>query len=158
MNIYLAARWSRREELRQYATALTNLGHHVTSRWLYTERSAAQNQCLMDLEDLFHAECCLNFTENPDAKPCQRGGRHVEFGLALSSGKRVVVIGPRENIFHHHPRIEWYPTWDAFLGDFHPVATAAKVKTADELLQRYDSAAQMLRETVAELLKITRSG
>jgi hypothetical protein len=29
------------------------------------------------------------------------GGRHVEFGLALAQGKRVIIVGPRENVFHY---------------------------------------------------------
>lgn len=33
-----------------------------------------------------------------------RGGRHVEFGIALASAMDIVVIGPHENIFH------WMPT------------------------------------------------
>lgn len=30
-----------------------------------------------------------------------RGGRHVEFGIALEREIPIFVIGPRENIFHY---------------------------------------------------------
>lgn len=44
-----------------------------------------------------------------------RGGRHVEFGLAIAWEKRIVVIGPRENIFHWLPMVEHYPNFDTFI-------------------------------------------
>ena len=44
-----------------------------------------------------------------------RGGRHVEFGMAIAAQKRIVVIGPRENIFHWLPMIEQFDTFDAFM-------------------------------------------
>jgi hypothetical protein len=34
-----------------------------------------------------------------------RGGRHVEFGIALGQHMNIVIIGPRENIFHWYDRI-----------------------------------------------------
>lgn len=33
-----------------------------------------------------------------------RGGRHVEFGIALATYMHIVVIGPPENIFHYYAR------------------------------------------------------
>lgn len=44
-----------------------------------------------------------------------RGGRHVEFGLAVAWEKRIVVIGPQENIFHWLPMVEHYPNFDTFI-------------------------------------------
>jgi hypothetical protein len=40
-----------------------------------------------------------------------KGGRHVEYGLALGLGKRLIICGPRENIFHTLPQVEHYPDW-----------------------------------------------
>ena len=50
----------------------------------------------------------------PRAPLSTRGGRHAEFGIALALGKRVIVIGPRENVFHALPAVERYESWAAF--------------------------------------------
>jgi hypothetical protein len=42
------------------------------------------------------------------------GGRHVEFGYGMAKGKRLVLIGERENVFHDHPSVEVYPTLSAW--------------------------------------------
>lgn len=124
MKIYLAARFSRREQLNELADELRRMGHIVTSRWLETkwvnrpDQSAAappeyrQTYALIDLEDVQAADVMINFTE--DAIPnAGRGGRHVEFGYAMALGKRMVVVGYRENLFHEHPSVEFFETqWD----------------------------------------------
>ena len=125
MLVYLAARYSRRDELRLIRDELQRRGHVVTSRWLDTEwsekppkerqgldhSSAAppeyrQRHVIEDVEDVLTAACMISFTEQPRSDG--RGGRHVEFGIALATGKRLVVVGPRENLFHYHPRVEHY--------------------------------------------------
>jgi hypothetical protein len=34
-----------------------------------------------------------------------KGGRHSEVGAAIALGKRVWLIGPREQVFHYHPLV-----------------------------------------------------
>ena len=46
------------------------------------------------------ADTVIIFTEIPNTI-LATGGRHVEFGLALAQGKRVIIVGPRENVFHY---------------------------------------------------------
>ena len=58
----------------------------------------------------------LFFAEEPSA-PYSRGGRHVEFGYALATGKKVRVIGPEENVFHGLPGIAHYKSFDEWLSD-----------------------------------------
>ena len=53
----------------------------------------------------------IAFSEEPRAGGASRGGRHVEFGLALAWGKGVVVVGPRENVFHTLPQVEHFWRW-----------------------------------------------
>jgi hypothetical protein len=48
-----------------------------------------------------------------------RGGRHIEFGMALGLGKRLTIIGPRETVFHHLDEIEWFQTTEQFLESSH---------------------------------------
>lgn len=120
MYIYLASRYSRRDEMRVVAEALKLKGHKVTSRWLETEwgnrpdsTSAAppeycEKYAQIDMEDVKFADTVINFTEAPGDG--SRGGRHVEFGLAVAWGKRLVVVGYRENLFHCLPGVEFYST------------------------------------------------
>lgn len=49
----------------------------------------------------------ISFTE-PPRSGASRGGRHVEYGIALARGVRVIVVGFRENIFHWLPQVEFH--------------------------------------------------
>lgn len=134
MKIYLAARYSRRDEMRKIAATLVEYGHQITSCWITTtwgepERKAMwggstdanlpappehrEEYAVKDLDDVMDADCVINFTEAPGAGG--RGGRHVEMGVALATRKRTIVIGFRENIFHHYQRVEFYPGLEACL-------------------------------------------
>lgn len=124
MKIYLAARFGRRSELRRYADVLQRLGHEVTARWVFGAHENESGQyapsmlerfALEDWADVMTSDALIAFTEGPDAPGGSRGGRHVELGAALAVGKRVVVVGPRENIFMRLPVVEHFPTWPDFL-------------------------------------------
>ena len=65
-----------------------------------------------DYDDLCSADCVISFTEEPRTMSNSRGGRHVEHGMAIALGKRVIVVGHRENIFHCLPQVEFFPTWE----------------------------------------------
>lgn len=126
--IYLAARYSRRAELSEYAKSLRSYGYVVTSRWLdgnhetagdgtSVEGTLAERRqfALEDWADVMSADVMLNFTETPRTGPT-RGGRHVEFGAALAEGKKVFVVGPIENVFHALPQVVVYPDFDTYWG------------------------------------------
>ena len=128
MRIYLAARYSRYQELQGYATELERAGHEVTSRWIQgnhqisdkelSEEAAEARRIQFaqeDLADLFKAELCISFTEVPRGSN-SRGGRHVEFGIALGVGKPTYIVGHRENVFHCLPQVQFFPTWEQALG------------------------------------------
>ena len=122
--IYLAARYSRNAEMRGVRDVLHGLGYEVTSRWidqhggdllesivaekLNAEPGECSGYAHIDIEDLTAAEIVISFTS---AGGGGKGGRHIEFGMALAGGKRVIVVGPRENVFHTLPEVEWYPDW-----------------------------------------------
>jgi len=124
MKVYLAARYSRHDEMRGVRDVLTALGHEVTSRWIdqhggaleasYTPEKLNTDpaECGVlgehDVADLAAADTVISFTSTNGGG---KGGRHVEHGIALGMGKRVIVCGPRENIFHTLPQIEHYPSW-----------------------------------------------
>lgn len=121
MKIYLAARYGRRHELCAYRADLEQLGHTITSTWLNGEDEAfdtamppemAPRWAQRDLEDVFSARCLIAFTEAPNSGQA-RGGRHVEFGVALALDHRLMVVGPRENIFYMLPHIQQFDTFEA---------------------------------------------
>ena len=69
-----------------------------------------------DWSDLLGSDICISFTETP-RNTHSRGGRHVEFGAALALGKRCIIVGPRENVFHCLLEVERADSWPAVLTD-----------------------------------------
>lgn len=140
MKIYLAARYSRREELCAYRTELESMGHTVTSRWLNGSHQIDKSGVPIgdkgeklvegdggadtpeanrlrshfvteDCADVQEAEIVISFTEPPRSALGNRGGRHVEFGMAIGLKKRLIVVGYHENLFHWLPQVEFFETW-----------------------------------------------
>jgi nucleoside 2-deoxyribosyltransferase len=136
LRVYLAARYSRREELVGYQRELEHIGAVVPSRWLLGEHQwegkaaevaeayekrletppEAVQFALDDWEDLRSADVVVSFTEAPRASSTSRGGRHVEFGMAYALGKPCIVVGYRENVFHLLPGVEYAPDWSGARG------------------------------------------
>ena len=144
MRYYFAGAYARREELALYATWLKFAAlpdTEVVSRWLIDPQEGldagfsaggletaeaiekAWEYGQRDVEDLSSADAIVSFTGEGT-----RGGRHIEHGIAISYHDnhpwdlskrtepiRLIVIGPREHVFHCHPATEHYATWDAFL-------------------------------------------
>lgn len=113
MKIYLAARYDRRWQMLGVASTLERAGHEVTSRWIEGGRGhdPAVVPAVEALLDLARADCLVAFTEEPPIFPVASSGeRHVEFGIALATGKRLCIVGPRETIFHHLLSAERYAT------------------------------------------------
>jgi len=120
--VYLAARFARRDQLIGVARALEASGVEVVCRWLFVEgvalstkeldsQSRAGQMASMDFEDLRAADVCLAFTEQA-REPQGRGGRHAEVGIALGLGHRVILVGPREHVFHCLPQVEHFASWE----------------------------------------------
>lgn len=123
MKVYLAARYGRRLELLEYARQLETCGIEVSSRWIHvaaqSEEEAFRHRAPLmravdDIEDVATAAVLVLFSERQgEAVPgAERGGRHVEFGVALAYGLRCLVVGPRENVFHHLPEVEVFAAWE----------------------------------------------
>lgn len=124
MRIYLAARFDRRDEMRGVRTVLEGFGHAVVSRWINEadgQPDSATPQALAgnpdafaefaqrDLEDLRAADAVIVFTALEGGG---FGGHHTEFGVALGDDdKQLIICGPRTNVFHTLPKVEWFPNW-----------------------------------------------
>ena len=152
--VYLAARYGRREEVLARAIELAGDGHTVTSRWLLGEQQwdaatlaaataleergetppEAARFAIEDWADLRSAEVVILFAEPPGCITGTRGGRHVEFGMAYALGKRCLVVGGRENVFHLLPGVEHHPTWErarrSLRGEETPAGTGAGLEAA----------------------------
>jgi nucleoside 2-deoxyribosyltransferase len=116
MRVYLAASYRRKPDIAEAAAYLESRGIEVVSSWhreiyapgidirtLATEVN--QGIAEKDWEEILESDALILWTEDPNHQP-PRGGRHVEFGIALALGKRLLVLGDRENIFHHLPQVE----------------------------------------------------
>ena len=91
---------------------LEAIGCKVVSRWHREQAAAALDGAMArhtaienaefarrDLSDVAAADILVLFTEPPETN-WPRGARHVEYGYALALGKRCVLVGPCENVFH----------------------------------------------------------
>ncbi len=116
MIIYLSSRYARAPELNEYRKQLEAAGHECTSRWLDggTFENNHEN-AVTDIVDVLRADAIVNFTDpSVEFSPypyAARGGRHVEFGLAMGVGMHLLIVGPRENVFHHHDSVIVCETW-----------------------------------------------
>jgi hypothetical protein len=81
-----------------------------------SERAAKLRQKFArdDFRDVIMAEMTILFTEPPRSAP-SREGRMVEFGIALGRMQRIVVVGPRENIFCWLEDVRHFENWPAAL-------------------------------------------
>lgn len=139
MKYYLASRFGRQAEMIAVAQRLRAIGHDVTSRWLDVDRAsqptdpddrskALAKQADMNETDLLLADIVVSFTDGLTGLTglVGKGGRHVEFGFALARNKVVIIIGPRENVFHYHPRVILLTDADALIDDAGKRATEAQ--------------------------------
>jgi nucleoside 2-deoxyribosyltransferase len=128
MKVYLAASFSRKNEIVDKSKQLSDIGIGVTSTWPWEE--AAPNSSLADvgdeylifnglkdIADIDAADGVILFTQDPTTS-FLRGGRMHEFGYAHGKGKRLIVCGPKENIFHYLPCVEMFSTWEELLEYF----------------------------------------
>ncbi len=163
MKIYLASRYSRREELCGYREILQAAGHVVTSRWLNGKHQITDDgqpigdagEALVegdsgsqsakaakmrrefaneDMKDVCECDVIICFTESPRST-ASRGGRHVELGIVIglniANGDRftgeeiisIVIVGPRENLFHWIPVAYRFDTFDAAMQHIEILAT-----------------------------------
>lgn len=110
LSAYVAASFPRRAEAKAMCDWLANsLGIASTARWVTHEHTTYGEEpkfAVMDLEDVAFADYLIVITGDSQT----RGGRHSELGIAIALGKRILLYGPREQVFHHHPLVETYET------------------------------------------------
>jgi hypothetical protein len=105
MRIYVAGRWTRKEEVRDVQDALRLQGHAITHDWTAAddppahwtdEKKAAYlgDQAGADLRGVLDADAVVILHDDTGR------GLFVEFGAALASSRRplIVVIGAPEHV------------------------------------------------------------
>jgi hypothetical protein len=122
IKIYLASRYSRREEMEGYARLLQNLGFEIASQWVWGDRSILGNPkdakqfAVMDWTDVLRSDLVINFAEAKEVD-YPRGSRHTEFGMAYQAGKVCYVVGrwgtELENIFHNLEGVIIFENWES---------------------------------------------
>lgn len=140
---YLAGRFERKDQLIEAEIVLAEHNILPGTRWLHGESDmrssddeAKAEWALKDTEDVLNADFLIAFSEDlsdqvysDDIEPpglvvpaiWARGGRHVEFGIALGNGMDIAVIGPKENLFHYanqpgvEPRVRHFDTLTSFI-------------------------------------------
>lgn len=144
MKIYLAARYSRHPEMREIARVLSESGHIITSRWInggheLSKEGSTQAHFLErrifaidDYSDIISCDCCISFTEEPRTT-LTRGGRHVEFGIALALDKVCIIVGPPENVFHCLPRVIILDSSEEIIRTLHIIERGEKVSHVEDL-------------------------
>ena len=124
MRIYIAASYPRKDEAIRLSTALSNKKNNIVSSWLFAneegysinenkeDKIKRMRKCaIRDLKEIKYCDMLVCFTGDN----LTHGGRHTELGAALALGKRVVIIGKEESVFHYHPYVIAYKTIEEFL-------------------------------------------
>jgi len=116
--VYVAARYSYREHKAMDAVnALIARGLQPTSRWVWQDDptlgdgDVTARWAMTNMADIQRADAMLVVSE-PE-RIHTNGGRHVELGIALALGKRIVIWGTRENTFYWFPGIQAYRSLDS---------------------------------------------
>jgi hypothetical protein len=117
MKVYLAARFDRKDEMKEFSLRLKEIGIGVTSRWLdekpLPHGQAAQarflrNTAQMDADDVKAADILIRFSDNLSTKTIPSkwgtGSRLEECGMATAWGKRIVIVGGRQSLFDRFPQ------------------------------------------------------
>lgn len=123
MKAYVSGAYARKDELKEFALHLEALGIEITSHWLDEKYAPStrldevpveelEHMCDTDVDEVIESDFMVFFSESV-TQP--RGGRHVEMGMALILHHPVFVIGPKENIFHHHSNVVHFDSKEKFL-------------------------------------------
>jgi len=119
MSFYIASK--SQVVARKWKEILESEGYDIVARWIdeydfgsgppYDDIKRSEN-AVADEEDIRAADALI-FRSEPDGVRVA-GGKHVETGIAIALHKQVYVIGPKENIFHWHPLVKIFDTFDDF--------------------------------------------
>jgi nucleoside 2-deoxyribosyltransferase len=107
MKLYIAGH--DQEIANDIASRLSATGHEITASWLFkpfhpTKHHTAEERvdiAVEDFNDIARADALVIISSD---RPVP-GGKFVEAGIALGLGKKIFLIGDRENMLMWHPKI-----------------------------------------------------
>lgn len=134
--IYLCASYSRQAEMRQHRDELKSIGLKVRARWIdeptkddgrahVDDVTAASIHAMNDIDDIRRCNMLIAFTQ-PPGTPYGRGGRHFEAGFFAGLmtlrllDKKLIVVGPIENIFYAQQKFPKFATWEDLFAELQP--------------------------------------
>lgn len=106
--VYIAGRSEDQAAAKTLRERLAQHGIACTSTWLNGFISDFRKAALICLTDIARADAVV-IVNDEKVHRTGTGGRHVETGIAIATGKPVVVIGARENVFHHLDSVRCVP-------------------------------------------------
>lgn len=117
MRCYLAASWSRRDEILQASRELNAIDVMAWCHWLHDEdempthgqEKFLRENALCDVNDVSDCDVFVRFSDDLTSalvpSHLATGGRMFEMGLAYALGKPIYVVGGKQNIFDRLPNI-----------------------------------------------------
>ena len=141
MQVYLADQYKHKDKISLYSQELKANGINVCSSWIEEPHGAdatlkdiskfnKQAYVNRDIAEIGDCDIFVLFTVDPSI-PTVRGGRHFESGYAYGQGKPVLIVGPKENLFHYLNDIRSVDTWTE--------AKELLLKVAKMIPENYDS-------------------
>lgn len=115
---YIASAFTRKEEMRYIRSTMQAAGFNVVADWLdepaESDDTAPTDEyreacALLDLKNVNECDVFVCFIGGVGS------GHHTELGLALCGGKRIVLIGKKNNIFHYLPLLDYFTDFADFL-------------------------------------------
>jgi nucleoside 2-deoxyribosyltransferase len=114
ISVYLASKYEYYSEMKKAAAKLQAAGINTTSKWVdlapqsFPTPEEAAMRAQMDLGNITESDVLVIF--NPkEFHRSGTGGRHVETGYAIALKKPIILVGERENVFHHLSNITVIP-------------------------------------------------
>ena len=136
MRVYLAAAWSRKDEIKKIADDLIELGVNVQARWLEEPTTSPygidrstfmRERAEIDVDDVLACDILVRFSDNlctaTVPSGLATGARMFETGLAWSLRKKIIVVGGFQCVFD-------------YLGDVRHVPDVLALKTYFIMQQR----------------------
>jgi nucleoside 2-deoxyribosyltransferase len=120
LNVYVASSFKTADYVRWLRERLEDYVN-ITSSWCeeqpllpndYREQpQEARFRANEDYLDIERSDIVAVFTHEESTT----GGLHVELGMAIALKKRVIIVGPKTNVFHYMNVIEHYPSVEGFI-------------------------------------------